>query len=335
VSLWERGFVEPITPPPRPLHVLAQQLLALTLQTRGLPFDAWPAWISGFVHGARLEGQPEVLIQFMLGEGLLFESEGLLTLGPAGEARFSGKRFLDLLAVFLSPQLFTVLHGRQEIGKVDEASLQMKNDAMPVLLLGGKGWSVRHVDWDRHEVFVEPAEQHGRSLWPGGSAALSYEVCQALRDVLCALPPENCLTQRAVAALARIREDWTFLDREHTHIVRKANRSVWWTFAGLRANAVLSEALTAQGVEVASRTNLSLGLAPDTATDLEAVLAKVRTAGAAHVAPVSLAIEAVKDLSFSFCLPLRDAVDVLSVRLSDTEGAVQVTARPVSTVTSP
>jgi ATP-dependent Lhr-like helicase len=330
VRLWERGFVEPVTPPPGPLHVLAQQLLALTLQTRGLAFDAWPSWISGFVHAAQLEDQPEVLIRFMLGEGLLFESDGVLTLGPTGEARFSGKRFLDLLAVFLTPQLFTVLFGRQEIGKVDEASLQMKDNSTPVLLLGGKGWLVRHVDWERHEVFVEPAEQHGRSLWPGGVAALSYEVCQALRDVLTEKGPEDRLTQRAVAALARIREDWAFLDGEHTHLVRQRNRSTWWTFAGLRANALLSEALATQGIHVSSRTNLGLGLTTGDEMHLNAAVSALRVAGTAQLAPVSLAEEAVKDLKFGFCLPHPKAVAVLSARLSDPMGAENTMDRPIS-----
>lgn len=334
VRLWERGFVEPVKPPARPLHVLAQQLLALTLQTRGLAFDAWSSWIPGFVHAAQLEGQPEALVRFMLSEGLLFESDGVLTLGTTGEARFSGRRFLDLLAVFLTPQLFTVLFGRQEIGNVDEASLQVKDKSTPVLLLGGRAWLVRHVDWNRREVFVEPDVQHGRSLWPGGSAALSYEVCQTLRDMLSENGPEERLTQRAVAALARIREDWTFLDGRHTHVVRQRNRSTWWTFAGLRANALLSEGLAARGVRVSSRTNLGLGLMPGDEANLEACLKTLRSDSTTEMAPVALAKEAVNDLKFAFCLPPAEAVAILSARLSDTVGAREIISRDLSFISN-
>lgn len=332
VSLWERGFVEPVVPPGQPLHVLAQQLLALTLQTRGLGFDAWAAWIQGFVRQAGLERKPDELIRFMLGQDLLFESDGLLTLGPAGEARFAGRRFLDLLAVFLSPPLFTVLLGRQEIGKVDESSLQMRDGSTPMLLLGGWSWSVVHVDWDRREVFVERADRHGRSLWPGGSSALSYELCQAIRDVLVDPVPGERLTRRATSRLETLRDEWAFLDAEHTHLVRRKDRSVWWTFGGLRANAILSEAMAARGAEVASRTNLSIGIKSSGDVDLEGLLRDVRTAATSEMKPVSLAREAVKDLKFAFCLPESEAIGVLSGRLSDVEGALRVAAHPVSVV---
>src|SRR5262249_7503721 len=36
IRLWARGRVEPAIPPPRPLHILAQQLMALALQEGGV-----------------------------------------------------------------------------------------------------------------------------------------------------------------------------------------------------------------------------------------------------------------------------------------------------------
>ena len=45
IQLWSEGYVEPVTPPPDPLHILAQQLLALALQERGIGRSRWPDWI--------------------------------------------------------------------------------------------------------------------------------------------------------------------------------------------------------------------------------------------------------------------------------------------------
>ena len=45
LDLWTRGFVEPVTPPPLPLHVLAQQIMALALQERGIGRRDWRDWI--------------------------------------------------------------------------------------------------------------------------------------------------------------------------------------------------------------------------------------------------------------------------------------------------
>src|SRR5699024_12451178 len=40
VLLWSEGYVEPITPPPVPYHVIAQQILGLTSHRRALTREA-------------------------------------------------------------------------------------------------------------------------------------------------------------------------------------------------------------------------------------------------------------------------------------------------------
>jgi len=42
---WAEGYVEPIVPPPAPLHLVAQQLLALCLQERGVGRRLWAEWL--------------------------------------------------------------------------------------------------------------------------------------------------------------------------------------------------------------------------------------------------------------------------------------------------
>ena len=41
ISLWEAGFVEPVLPPKRPLHLFAQQLMAVALQEQGIGVNDW------------------------------------------------------------------------------------------------------------------------------------------------------------------------------------------------------------------------------------------------------------------------------------------------------
>ena len=38
-------LVEPVVPPPRPLHILAQQLMALALQEGGVGRHEWFSWV--------------------------------------------------------------------------------------------------------------------------------------------------------------------------------------------------------------------------------------------------------------------------------------------------
>jgi ATP-dependent Lhr-like helicase len=45
MRLWRGGFVESVIPPPRPLHIASQQILALVLQESGLPENRWRYWL--------------------------------------------------------------------------------------------------------------------------------------------------------------------------------------------------------------------------------------------------------------------------------------------------
>lgn len=42
--LRDRGYVEPVVPPPEPQHIVAQQLLALCLQEHRVGEHLWPRW---------------------------------------------------------------------------------------------------------------------------------------------------------------------------------------------------------------------------------------------------------------------------------------------------
>lgn len=104
-------------------------------------------------------------IEWMCREGLLFEEAGILGIGTEGEARYGRKNFLEVFSVFLSPPLFQVYHGRNEIGQVHEESFRRGSDEPILLSLGGRGWKVTHMDWTRRRAYVEPAESPGRSRW--------------------------------------------------------------------------------------------------------------------------------------------------------------------------
>jgi len=185
IDLWESGYVEPIEPPVEPYHVLAQQLLALVLQERGIGRRTWWEWVAAVPGFAALPpGEVERLVTGMLSRDLVWEEQGILGMGRAGEATYGRRNFLEVLSVFLSPPLFAVTHGREPIGFVDELTFHAKSAGPRVLLLGGRAWLVTYVDWSRKVAYVEPSEHRGQSRWQGDCRALGYRVCQAIRGVL-------------------------------------------------------------------------------------------------------------------------------------------------------
>jgi ATP-dependent Lhr-like helicase len=104
VQLWSEGHIEPVLPPPEPYHILAQQLMALSLQEHGIGRHEWTRWLDRVSAFASMPGDAVTeVLDWMLREGVLFEDEGLLSVGRKGEERFGRKNFLELFSVFTSP----------------------------------------------------------------------------------------------------------------------------------------------------------------------------------------------------------------------------------------
>lgn len=202
--LWSRGWVEPVKPPPEPRHLVAQQLLAVTLQQHKLGDQLWDRQWNGL---APFDQSAAPILRHLTEEGFLDSDGGLLFVGPEAERRFGKRHFIELTASFTAPPQFTVLSGRTEIGRTDPSVLTEERPGPRRLLLGGRSWQVTYIDWLRKRVFVEPADSGGIAKWMnGGIAGLTYALTRAMREVMLGEDPPVVLTRRAQARLAEQRE---------------------------------------------------------------------------------------------------------------------------------
>ena len=86
VELWQSGYVEPLEPPVKPYHLVAQQLLALVLQERGIGHRACRERLKPLLEQAAIPADLlEVIIAHMLGAEILADDSGLLGMGLEGE----------------------------------------------------------------------------------------------------------------------------------------------------------------------------------------------------------------------------------------------------------
>ena len=330
LRLWRAGYVEPVVPPPEPFHVFAQQILALVLQEGRIGRSTWREWLGGMpafraMEGARLDD----VLEFMLARGILHEEAGMLAMGPEGERVFGRRHFLDLLSVFTGEPLFAVRHGRTELGLVHPLSFQVRRAGPVVLLLAGRGWEVSHVDRARRVAYVRATtRERGRSCWIGTGVPLGFALCRAIRRVLADGAPDVELSRRARGRLAEIRGDFDWVDAAGTAVVRDAaGASRWWTFAGLRANTSLGEALGPLRRQGAREENLSIRLRDGAGADDVRRRLDGEGAAAARVFPVTDA--AVEALKFSACLPPGLAGRTLRARGTDAEAVGACLREPV------
>ncbi len=319
IRLRASGYVEPIVPPPLPFHILAQQIMALSLQERGISRHRWREWIGGMPGFATMDNaDTEAVLRHMLDEAILFEDGGVLSLGTEGEDQYGWRNFMELFSVFTSPPLFRVLHGRNELGEVHRTSFEVKQDHVPIIVLAGRSWIVKHIDWDARIAYVEPNTGDGKSRWPGDGQPLRTALCHAIRDVLVGDTIPATLSARATEELRCVREEFAWVERDTTVVVRTAADQSWWTFAGLLANASLRAELGALARNAARGDNLAVAL--EETADSVAIEKAVTDLRNTPATPPPIADAAIDGLKFSRCLPRSIALKCLEARLTDTAG---------------
>jgi ATP-dependent Lhr-like helicase len=320
---WSRGYVEPVAPPPEPRHIVAQQLLALCLQEKRIGEQLWQDWLP--VPDLAVSARP--ITSYLVDQGFINREDGMLFIGPEAERRFGHRHFMGLMAVFTAPPEFTVLQGRNEIGRIDPVLLADWVEGPRLLLLSGRSWRVTWTDWKRRRCFVELAESGGRARWltstPGG---ISYELARAMRDVLLGTDPPVTLTRRAAGVLAGLRSDAIGRVREGGTVISGSDNDLrWWTWAGYRANATLKATLGALADESQRVDDLSIRLRPDLRTQTwPAAVKELRN----QLCLPEIDDKALSGLKFSDALPRPLAIATLAARLADLEHAAAVLNEP-------
>ncbi len=324
---WSQGWVEPVTPPPSPRHIVAQQLLALALQENTLGRRTWPRWWHGL---APMSADGDEILAYLLDQGYLETDDDLAFIGPEAERRFGRRHFSDLMAVFASAPQFVVLAGRDEIGSVgDDMLLADPGGAPRVLLLAGLAWLVTHVDWTRRRCFVEATELPGRARWSGCGGGLSFEISRGMRDVLLGEDPAGVrLSRRAAGALGDLRDHHSgHVTSGGTVIRRSADGDLnWWTWAGSSANRTLQASLGDLADQRQRIGDEVLRLRHG--EDPRQVAAALDTIDAEAGTLPAVDSRAVIGLKFSAALPPALAEATVAGRVGDADGARRARAEP-------
>lgn len=305
LQLWREGFVEPVQPPAMPLHIYAQQVMALSLQERGvaaLDLDRWLGYMPGF--RAIAQEKRDQVLDYMCKTGVLHEDGGLLSIGYKGERSFGYQHFMELVSVFTTPPMIKVFHGKQELGEVHELTFAVREEGPVLLTLGGRSWASKYVDWPRRKAFVEPTEMRGRSQWLSAGQPLHFDLCQAIEVVLSSDELIPGLSERAETFLGKLREEFDWIETGRSVILVDADHNVtWWTFAGSIFNAALADAL-AGCTEKINFDNLAISFSK--IIDINGLKSRIRQligVEGAGLIQVPLDAKFIQELKFSECLP--------------------------------
>lgn len=254
VELARQGWVEDVDVRARCWPVLVHQLLALALAHDGVTMEAAFAQLARVPDLAGIRrAEFERLLAWMLKSGSLRLASGRLVLGPRAERRFGRRNFMDLYAVFSSPQSYTVCTAADQVlGTLSQAFVDRLVEGVSSFLLAGRAWTVTEVRHRDRQVRVEPAPRGRQPTW--GSFLpqfLGFRVCQEIRRILCSDEVYAYLDPGAAAVLAEKRAAFAGLlapGGEGAGDIEVDEAEIrWWTFAGGRINVTLRYALEALG----------------------------------------------------------------------------------------
>jgi ATP-dependent Lhr-like helicase len=263
LRLAEAGWVEDVQPAAHAMHVLAHQVMALILQEGGISRHKLMPWVeAAYPFSSVRQERFQELLDTMLEREILYEADGLLSLGQRGERLYGRKNFFELYAVFTAPPVIRVQHGKEEIGYIQALFVSMhdRNKGPLCFRLSGRAWEVGQIDWSKGVLHVRPAE-HGRvPSWLGPPGVLSTTLCQAMMDVLLYERREaGWLTRAAAAALGSMRDSYGGLLAEGTAPLENHPDGVQWhTFAGGAVNRLLAAGLEQESGKKWVAGNLSL-----------------------------------------------------------------------------
>jgi ATP-dependent Lhr-like helicase len=328
LRLTAADWVEDLRPPSRALHVLAHQVMALVLQEGGLSRHRIKGWIEAAFPFRDIDAEDfGRLVDTMLERGILYEADGLLSLGARGERLYGRANFFELYAVFSTPPVLRVLHGLTEIGQVQAQFISLHDPAKGPLRfrLAGRAWEVVQVEWTKGVLRARPAE-HGRvPTWLGQPGMLSEALCSEMRRTLLHEEGErDWLTHSAREELSALREDYAELLGSSLIPLEANGEGVQWhTFAGAAINRLL-----AAGLGIASDTKWVAGNLSLRCGDIDLSRARDALKALSDIDWGSIALDAAHAAArgplskFQPCLP-RDAEDrFLAERLLDVPGVL-------------
>ncbi len=249
VELARAGWVEDIAPQDRCWPVFIHQLLAMSLAGDGVTFeDAWQqlSQVPDF-RGIR-RAEAERLVAWMVRDRSLLLLDGRLLIGPKAERRYGRRNFMELYAVFSSPQTYSVeTSSQQPLGTLNQGFVDRLVEGVSCFLLSGRPWAVLTIRHDDRRIVVEPAPRGRQPTWGGMLPQfLGRHLCAKIREILAADDVPQYLTPEAAAALAEQRTSMAGLTDPGRGTIEVADDELrWWTFAGGRINQTLRHALAA------------------------------------------------------------------------------------------
>jgi ATP-dependent Lhr-like helicase len=264
VSLGQKGISEAINFPTKAFHLLAHQLICLSLQNNGIhPNSAWEILSKAHCFSNISVEQFNQLIEFMLERKYFRNVDGLLIVGEEGEKNFLRSNWRRLFAVFDSGPMYDVWDGKKHVGTLDSAFVEALETPF-LFVLGGIEWKAYKVKTESREVFAKKAKAGEAPKWVAFSGFdVPYETAKKAGRILFGKELPDYLNPEAQKAIISARNKLKRIHwSEDKWVILTSNygNAEIWTFAGDRINRTLAKLLTHSGIGIATSSYKSISI---------------------------------------------------------------------------
>lgn len=251
VRLGLNSISENLKFPQKALHILAHQLICLSLQNNGISSDqAWKILTGAYCFSHIKESQFHDLVSFMIKNDFFRDVDGDLIVGEATEKYFLGSNWQKLFAVFETGPLYEVYNEKKHVGNLDSAFVESLE--VPFLfVLGGLEWEAYKVKTDSHQVFARKTEAGNAPRWVTFHGFdVPYEVAKEVGRVLFSANVPAYLDDNAKSCFKSAQLQVKKLNwNEGTWVAVVSSFEIKiWTFAGDKINRTLSKILCTFGL---------------------------------------------------------------------------------------
>ncbi len=333
VSLGLKLISENLHFPQKAFHILAHQLICLSLQNNGIsPKQAYQILSGSYCFSHITEVQFDELISFMISIDFLRDVDGELVVGGSTEKYFLGSNWQKLFAVFDSGPLYEVYDGKKHIGNLDSAFVESLE--IPFLfVLGGLEWKAYKVKTESHKVFAKKTEAGNAPRWVTFQGFdVPFETAKEVGKILFSDQLPNFLNDEAKTCLHSAQLKINDLNwREGLWILIYSNvKAKLWTFAGDKINRTFSKLITVFKLGKATSNYKSINIkftesernvSPENILNfIEGIISVSKNSSNQYLDSLNKSLRLVYFSKFAKCLPDNLLAETLSERSFDFNG---------------
>ena len=252
INLGLKGISESLKLSRRAYHLLAHQLICLSLQNYGVHrMKAWDILSGAYCFSDISVEKFQEIVQTMIQKEYLRDVDGELVIGKTGEKAFLGSNWRRLFATFDSAPMYEVMEGKNQVGTLDSAFVESLS--VPFLfVLGGIDWEAVKVDSKTRQVIATKTDAGNAPRWLTFSGwDVPRETAKEAGRILFGSGFPEFLDDEARIGLEAQRNehpDIQWDDGKWVINVFDAGKAQIWTFAGDRINRTLALTIEQEGL---------------------------------------------------------------------------------------